>query len=86
MTIRDHYREKRERYEFQMGAARGKLAMALDVLNDAIALVGSHAIYCRNSGSPEKPKMDIQIIMEELHESKHLIAGALQELNQGRKG
>ena len=38
----DHYREAQERYEFQMGPVRGGLATALDILTDALALVGQH--------------------------------------------
>lgn len=80
MSIREKYQERRERYEFQMGQTRGKLATALDILNDALALVGSHAIYCRSGREPDKPKMDIQLILDEIHESKHLISEALKEL------
>ena len=80
MSIRDQYRERRERYEFQMGPVSGKLATALDILNDALALVGAHAVYCRNTREPDKPKMDIQMISDEIHESKHLIADVLKEL------
>ena len=36
----DHYNDARERYEFQMGPARGRLATALDILTDALTLVG----------------------------------------------
>ncbi len=80
MSIRDQYRERRERYEFQMGPVSGKLATALDILNDALALVGAHAVYCRNTREPDKPKADIQIILDEIHEGKHLIAEVLKEL------
>ena len=81
MSIRDQYRERRERYEFQMGPVSGKLATALDILNDALAaLVGAHAVYCRNTREPDKPKADTQIILDETHEGKNLIAEVLKEL------
>ena len=82
MSIRKEYEERRERYQFQMGQVPGTLATALDILNDALALVGAHAVYCRNSREPDKPKMDIQTILDEIHESKHLIAEVLQELKR----
>ena len=37
----DHYKNLRERYEFQMGPARGRMATALDILTDALTLVGT---------------------------------------------
>lgn len=82
MSIGKEYQDRRERYEFQMGQVPGRLATALDILNDALALVGAHAVYCRNSGEPDKPKMDIQTILDQMHESKHLISEVLRELRK----
>ena len=47
--------EELERLEFQMGPARGKLALALDVLTDALVLVGQHGVYCASTRNPSKP-------------------------------
>ncbi len=40
--------EELEREEFMRGEARGRLAVALDVLTDAMVLVGQHGVYCKS--------------------------------------
>jgi hypothetical protein len=42
-----------EREEFMRGEARGRLAVALDVLTDALILVGQHGVYCAKSCAAE---------------------------------
>jgi hypothetical protein len=78
----DHYREAKERYEFQMGPVRGGLATALDILTDALALVGQHGVYCRSTRQPQYPAMDVRLVMEQIEDSKGLIIGAMQELKK----
>ena len=78
----ENYREARERYEFQMGPARGALATALDVLTDALALVGQHGVYCRSTRQPQYPSMDVRIVMEQIEDSKGLIIEAMQQLKK----
>ena len=70
--------EQLERYEFQMGATRGKLAMASDLLTDALVLVGQHGVYCTSVRQPNKPAMDLQIILQCMNESKELILQAVE--------
>ncbi len=70
--------EQLERYEFQMGATRGKLAMASDLLTDALVLVGQHGVYCISVRQPQKPAMDLQIILQCMNESKELILKAME--------
>jgi len=70
--------EQLERYEFQMGATRGKLAMASDLLTDALVLVGQHGVYCTSVRQPNKPAMDLQIILQCMNESKELILRAME--------
>ena len=70
--------EQLERYEFQMGAVRGKLAMATDLLTDALVLVGQHGVYCTSVRQPQKPAMDLQIILQCMNESKELILKAME--------
>ena len=78
----DHYREAKERYEFQMGPVRGGLATALDILTDALALVGQHGVYCRSTRQPQFPAMDVRLVMEQIEDSKALIITAIQDLKK----
>ena len=80
----DHYREAQERYEFQMGPIRGSLATALDVLTDALALVGQHGVYCRSQRQPQFPAMDVRLVMEQIEGSKGLIIDAMQQLKNSK--
>jgi hypothetical protein len=74
------YEDQLARYQFQMGPARGRLATALDLLTDALALTGQHGIYCRHpSGSPEAAT-DLRLVMRQIEDSKGLIIEAMQEL------
>ena len=78
----EHYREARERYDFQLGPARGALATALDVLTDALALVGQHGIYCRSSRQPQFPSMDVRLVMQQIEDSKALVIEAMEQLKK----
>ncbi len=78
------YREQLERYQFQMGPARGRLATALDILTDSLALVGQHGVYCRSAGRPDQQAMDIKRIINQLEDSKELIIDTLEELGRQR--
>jgi len=78
----EHYRQTKERYEFQMGSVRGGLATALDILTDALALVGQHGVYCRSTRQPQYPAMDVRLVMEQIEDSKGLIIAAMEELKR----
>ena len=75
--------EQLERYELQMGGTRGKLAMASDLLTDALVLVGQHGVYCASIRQPNKPAMDLQIILQCMNESKELILKAMEASKPG---
>lgn len=84
MTVYDDKRQELEHFEFRMGLPRGRLAVSLDMLTDAMALVGQHAVYCQSARQPGKPAMDIQIIMKELTGAKELISSVMEELRKLR--
>ena len=63
-----------------MGPARGRLAVALDLLTDSMALVGQHGVYCRNERFVGQPKMDIALVMEQLTDAKQLVQSAMEQL------
>jgi len=73
--------EELEREEFMRGEARGRLAVALDVLTDAMILVGQHGVYCRSERNPALPKMDLQAVLTGIGGAKDLVASALSRLN-----
>ena len=85
MSLLDDKRDELEKYEFMMGIPRGRLAVALDLLTDALILVGQHGVYCQSSRQPGKPAMDLQIILEAINSSKELISGVMEELKD-KKG
>jgi hypothetical protein len=76
----EHYAEARERYEFQLGPVRGRLATALDILTDALTLVGQHGVYCRSQRQPQQPSMDVRLILQQIEDSKGLLIEAMQSL------
>lgn len=80
MTAFDDHREELERYEFMMGVPRGRLAVTMDVITDALAFVGQHGVYCQSARQAGKPAMDIQIIMKNLNDAKTLIQSVMAEL------
>lgn len=80
MSIYDDRREELEKHELMMGAERGRLAVTLDLLTDALVLVGQHGVYCQSARQPGKPAMDIQIITKSIVDAKDLISGVMSEL------
>jgi hypothetical protein len=85
MSVFEEKREELEHYEFMMGMPRGRLAVSLDMLTDALALVGQHGVYCQSVRQPGKPAMDIQIIMESLTGAKELVSSVMEELRRVRE-
>ena len=49
-------RDDLERFEFMMGAERGRLAVTLDMLTDALILIGQHGVYCLRRAIPPSPR------------------------------
>jgi len=82
MSVFDKHRDALEIHETMMGGPRGRLAVALDLLTDALALVGQHGVYCRSDRFPGKPKLDIALVLEQLEDAKQLIQSAMEELKR----
>ena len=80
MSVYEERREELEKHEFMMGVSRGRLAVTLDLLTDALVLVGQHGVYCQSARQPGKPAMDIQIITKQIVDAKDLISGVMSEL------
>jgi len=82
MSVFDDRKEELEKHEFMMGPARGRLAVTLDALTDALVLVGQHGVYCQSARQPGKPAMDVQIILKSLNDAKELVSSVMQELKK----
>jgi hypothetical protein len=82
MSVFDKHRDALELHETRMGSARGRLAVALDLLTDSMALVGQHGVYCRSERLPGQPKMDIGLVLEQLGDAKLLVQSAMEELKR----
>ena len=85
MPVFDEKRDELDHYETMMGVPRGRLAVTMDTITDAMALVGQHGVYCQSQRWPGKPVMDIQIIMKSLTDAKELIQSVMEEL-KGKTG
>ena len=84
MSVYDSRKDALEEFEFRMGLERGRLAVTLDLLTDALVLVGQHGVYCQSARQPGKPAMDIQIISECLTDAKELVASVMTEIERRR--
>jgi hypothetical protein len=69
----DRHRRALEVHETMMGAARGRLAVALDLLTDALAMVGQHGVYCQSTRSPGRPTLDIAMVLDQIRDAKELV-------------
>ena len=82
MSVFYDRQQELEKYEFMMGEARGRLAVTLDVLTDALILVGQHGVYCTSQRNPTVPAMDIRMIANELASAKELVQSVMEELRR----
>jgi hypothetical protein len=85
MSVYEDKQEDLDRYEFMMGVPRRRLAVTMDLVTDAMALVGQHGVYCQSQRWPGKPVMDIQLIMKNLTDAKELIQSVMEELNNSQE-
>ena len=78
----EKHRKQLELHETMMGASRGRLAVALDLLTDALAMVGQHGVYCQSTRRPGSPTLDIQLVIEQIGDAKELLQTVI-ETKQG---
>ena len=84
MSVFDEQQAELERHEFMMGVERGRLAVALDMLTDALILVGQHGVYCASTRNPARPALDLQAVLGGMNGAKELIQSVMEELRKGR--
>jgi hypothetical protein len=80
MAVFNEKQEELEHFETRLGIPRGRLAVTLDLVTDAMALVGQHGVYCQSQRWPGTPVMDIQLVMKNLNDAKELIQNVMEEL------
>jgi hypothetical protein len=83
-SVFEEYQEDLEKYEQMYGRSRGRLAVSLDRLTNALVLVGQHAVYCTSQRNPTLPAMDIRIVTQELAHAKELVQSVMEELRKTR--
>lgn len=84
MSVWEDRKEALESHEFSMGPERGRLAVALDLLTDALVLTGQHGVYCQSARQPGKPAMDVQLIGKCLTDAKELVISVMAEMQRRR--
>lgn len=84
-SVFHEHKQAIERSEFQYGPEGGRLAVALDILTDALVMVGQHGVYCQSARQPGKPAMDIQIVTQHIEHAKELLSSVLAELRNRQK-
>lgn len=85
MSVFEEHHDELEHYETMMGPWRGRLAVSLDLLTNALVLVGQHGVYCHSVREPDKPAMDVQLVQQELAKAKQLIQSVMEGLRSERE-
>lgn len=86
MSVYEDRKETLEEHEFRMGLERGRLAVTLDLLTNALVLVGQHGVYCHSNRDPDLPVMDIRIVTQEITKAKELIQSVMERLRAESEG
>jgi len=85
MSAFQEHQEELEHYEQMFGKDRGRLAVSLDRITNALVLVGQHGVYCASQRNPAVPAMDLRIIDRELTHAKELIQSVMEEMKKARQ-
>jgi hypothetical protein len=80
MSVFYDRQQELEKYEFMMGEARGRLAVTLDALTDALVLIGQHGVYCSSARNPAVPALDLQAVLVNINGAKELVATVMEKL------
>jgi hypothetical protein len=81
----DEHKEELDHYEQMFGRERGRLAVSLDRLTNALVLVGQHGVYCTSQRNPTVPTMDVRIITQELNHAKELLQSVMEDLRRAKE-
>lgn len=81
----DEHKDELEHYEQMFGRDRGRLAVSLDRLTNALVLVGQHGVYCTSQRNPTVPAMDLRMVVQELTHAKELMQSIMEELKKSHR-
>ena len=81
----DEHKDELDHYEQMFGRERGRLAVSLDRLTNALVLVGQHGVYCTSQRNPAVPAMDLRIITQELVHAKELLQSVMEDLRRAKE-
>jgi len=82
MNAFDEHKEELEHFEQMYGRERGRLAVSLDRMTNALVLVGQHGVYCTSQRNPTVPAMDLRMVTQELEHAKQLVQSVMEELKR----
>ena len=85
MSAFNEHRDDLDHFEQRFGRDRGRLAVSLDRITNALVLVGQHSVYCTSQRNPAIPAMDLRMITQELTHAKELIQSVMEELRKARE-
>jgi hypothetical protein len=79
-AVYEEHAERLEHLGLELGAERGRLAMGLDLLTEALVVAGAHAVYCREEGPGGRPSADLRAIVARIEQAKELIQDVMGAL------
>jgi hypothetical protein len=85
MSAFQEHKDELEHYEQMFGRERGRLAVSLDRITNALVLVGQHGVYCTSHRNPTLPAMDLRMINQELVHAKELVQSVMEELRLAKQ-
>ena len=80
--LTDSEREKLDDLRHMLGPDAGNLALVLEQLTDAMAMINLHAVYCRVEKGPRagQPPLDVAEVLQTVEKAKRLVQETLIRL------
>lgn len=85
MPLDDAEQAKLDDFRFMHGETAGNLALALDQLTDAMAMIAQHKVYCRVEKGPRAGEAMLDVIETTrlMENAKRLVQVSFQKLKSG---
>jgi len=82
MSAFQEHAETLDKHEFMMGTARGRLAVSMDILTDALVLAGQHGVYMQTVTKGRSIPRDVQMMITGIEQAKELVYSVMEELKR----